>query len=145
MPLTAKAVAGAVALAALAGGISAAPAATSGATLVLKKVTDPPPTATAGDEVTMKVRIVNRSRVHAGRGAFTMTLTGGPAPYSVPRRIGRFPTGRIDIRSYKRFRIRFTVPPASRSGVYRVRTCLKVFGRPGKQCRVSSPMAVTAL
>jgi hypothetical protein len=121
--------------------VAAAPA-LGASGLKLTKVTQPPEEARAGDEVVIKATVRNRG-TDARRGVLTMTLTGGPGEYGVPRRIVRIRTGPVGAGAFKRYRVRFTVPVALNDGRYRIRTCLKTSGT--QRCRVSRAMRVTAL
>lgn len=121
--------------------VSAAAPAVADAAMKLKRVTQPPSAAQPGDEVRMKVRLVNRGNT-VERGKLKMTLTGPRQSYTVPNRIIRRNV-RMAPRSFKRFRVGFSVPLASTPGVYRVRTCLKAAGVPGQRCRVSRAMKVS--
>ena len=133
----------AMAAVALTGAATAAVAAPQ-ARLNLTEVTEPPSTAANGDRIVVKAKMRNDSYVNTGRGILTMRIFGGPTATDVSRRILRTGTGPLRPRSFKRYRVRFTVPEAFEPGKYRLRTCLRSRGHRGQECRVSGVMRVTA-
>lgn len=124
----------------------AAPAAVSApqARLDLTEVTEPPSTAANGERIVMKAKMRNDSYVNNGRGVLTMRIFGGPGATDVSRRILHTGTGTLGPRSFKRYRVRFTIPEAFQPGRYRVRTCLRSRGHRGLDCRVSQVVRVNA-
>ncbi len=109
--------------------------------LVIKKVTDPPASVAAGDDFVVKPKIKNVSD-EPKAGKVTMRLTGGTGNYSLPRRIGRFKTGKIDPKFFKRYTVRLTVPGDQGAGRYRLETCVKAKGQP-RLCRRSKRFRIT--
>ncbi len=97
--------------------------------LVIKKVTEPPATVAAGDDFLVKAKIKNLGDKRVN-GTVTMRLTGGTGDYALPRRIGKFKTGKIEPRFFKRYTVRLTVPNDQGAGRYVLQTCVKTKRRP---------------
>ena len=115
--------------------------AATGSGLVLKRVTEPPRSVAAGDDFVVKAKIKNVGP-KPRRGIVTIRLIGGSGAYALPRRIGRFNTGTVEPRFFKRYTVRLTVPPDQGEGRYRLETCVKGKGTP-RQCDVSKRFRVT--
>ena len=115
-------------------------AAASKPDLRLSTVSKPPASLKAGASFNEQVRVENKGSVDRG-GQLTMTLQGGPAPYNVPKRIGRITVAKLEKDLFRRYRIRLTIPFNAKAGSYVLRTCLKAQGR--QQCKSSPRFKVT--
>ena len=109
--------------------------------LVLKKVSKPPKTVAAGDDFLVRSKVKNVGERAKG-GRVTIRLVRGTGDYALPRRIGRFKTGRIAPGSFRRFTVRLTVPGDQGAGRYRLQTCVNAKRQP-QSCRVSRRLRVT--